>query len=383
MNYLRTLLYAVLLCVAMMCYSCEKDNTGDGSGDNGGDVPEVSTAPEITSCSTKFNNKAVYDQEVVISGKNFSAIKSDNIVTFNKREVTILKASETALTVRTPRLDSSYAVIAVKVKDVESNHTPIYYDRVRCDSVLLFQNAKVITLRSGVVWKQVETTWHDAPRSINVVCITPSSKNKLGIALPNSLATTSTTCKAEDALVGINASYFGTTSSGFVRIDGKDVCAGTKYADNRYYQNNGVFVLNSNVAGIKAVENNAAAAKLPDENIQCCGPLLILNDVDQQQADVDHCNIEHPRTVVGVTADGRVLFVTVDGRFDNKAIGMSTTMLQELMRLLGATHALNLDGGGSSTMYIKDRGVVNHVCNSGSTWDKVVERKVASILYVK
>ena len=62
---------------------------------------------------------------------------------------------------------------------------------------------------------------------------------------------------------------------------------------------------------------------------------------------------------------------------------MSTTMLQELMHLLGATHALNLDGGGSSTMYIKDRGVVNHVCNSGSTWDKVVERKVASILYVK
>jgi exopolysaccharide biosynthesis protein len=183
--------------------------------------------------------------------------------------------------------------------------------------------------------------------------------------------------------VGINASYFGTTSSGFVRIDGKDVCAGTKYAADRYYQNNGVFVLNNNVAGIKAVENNAAAAQLPDENIQCCGPLLILDDVDEQQANVDHCNIDHPRTVVGVTADGRVLFVTVDGRFENKAIGMSTTMLQELMRLLGATHALNLDGGGSSTMYIKDRGVVNHVCNSGSTWDKVVERKVASILYVK
>jgi exopolysaccharide biosynthesis protein len=87
--------------------------------------------------------------------------------------------------------------------------------------------------------------------------------------------------------------------------------------------------------------------------------------------------------VIGVTDDGRVLFVVVDGRFEGKAEGMSTTMLQELMRLLGAKHALNLDGGGSSTMYIKDKGVVNHVCNSGSSWDKVVERKVASIIYVK
>ena len=383
MNYLKTLLYAVLLCAAMLCYSCEKDSTGEGSGDNGGEIPEVSTAPEITAYSTKFNNKAVYDQEVVISGKNFAETKSDNIVMFNTTKANVLSSSTDQLVVRTPRLDVDHAVISVTVNEQESNKRAIYYDKVRCDSVLLFQNSKIITLRKGVVWKQVETKWHDAPRSINVVCITPSSKNKLGISLPNSLATTSTTCKAEDALVGINASYFGTTSSGFVRIDGKDVCAGTKYAADRYYQNNGVFVLNNNVAGIKAVENNAAAAQLPDENIQCCGPLLILDDVDEQQANVDHCNIDHPRTVVGVTADGRVLFVTVDGRFENKAIGMSTTMLQELMHLLGATHALNLDGGGSSTMYIKDRGVVNHVCNSGSTWDKVVERKVASILYVK
>lgn len=366
-----------------MCYSCEKENPGEENGGVGPDGTEEPSTPEITGLFTKFDNKAVYDQEVVINGKNFSATKSDNVVTFNKSEVTILKASETALTIRTPRLDSPHAVVAVKVKGVESNHAPIYYDRVRCDSVLLFQNARVITLRAGVVWKQVETTWHDAPRSINVVCITPSSKNKLGIALPASLATTSTTCKAEDVLVGINAAYFGTTSRGFVRIDGKDVCVGDKYADNKRYLNDGVYLLNSNIPGIKGVENNAAAATLPDENIQCCGPLLILDGIDQQQENVDHCTVEHPRTIVGVTADGRVLFVTVDGRFSGKAIGMSTTMLQELMRLLGAKHALNLDGGGSTTMYIKDRGVVNHVCNSGSTWDKVVERKVSSILYVK
>ncbi len=367
----------------MMLCSCEKADTGDDN--NGGQTggTEEPLAPKITGLYTKFDNKAVFDQEVVIKGENFSEIGRDNVVTFNKTEVNVLKASATELTIRTPRLDSSYAVIAVKVNGVESNHKPIYYDMVRCDSVLLFQDARVITLRSGVVWKQVETTWNDARRSINVVSITPSSKNKLGIALPTTLATTSDTSKSVDALVGINAAYFSDTSRGFVRIDGKDVCAGLTYSAEQYYLNNGVFVINDNIPGIKGVANNADAATLPDDNIQCCGPLLILDGVDCEQEQVSHCTIDHPRTIVGVTADGRVLFVVVDGRFEGKAAGMSTMMLQELMRILGAKYALNLDGGGSSTMYIKDRGVVNHVCNSGSTWDNVVERKVSTILYVK
>lgn len=386
MNYMKTLLYAALMCVAMMCYSCEKDNVSDeGTGGEGGTTGgvEETAAPEITSYSTKFNNKAVFDQEVVISGRNFAETKSDNVVMFNDTEVNILSASTEQLVVRTPRLDTDYAVIAVTVNEKESNKRAIYYDKVRCDSVLLFQNAKVITLRNGVVWKQVETRWHDAPRSINVVSITPSSKNKLGIALPPALSTTSDTSKSVDALVGINAAYFGDISRGFVRIDGVDKCPGGNYSAKQYYLNNGVYVFNNNVPNIKGVSNNADAATLPDDNIQCCGPLLILDGEDLIQEDVDHCNVEHPRTIVGVTEDGRVLFVTVDGRFSGKAIGMSTAMLQELMHLLGAKHALNLDGGGSTTMYVKDRGVVNHVCNSGSTWDKVVERKVSTILYVK
>lgn len=386
MNYLRTLLYVTLLCAAVICHSCEKENIGnegaDGTEGTTGGTEEVA-APEITSYSTKFNNKAVFDQEVVISGKNFAETKSDNIVMFNTTKANVLSASANRLVVRTPRLDSEHAVISVTVNEKESNKRAIYYDKVRCDSVLFFQSAKVITLRKGVVWKQVESRWHDEPRSINVVSITPSSKNKLGIALPNALATTSATCKAEDALVGINASYFGDTSRGFVRIDGVDRCAGGNYSDDRYYLNNGVYVFNENQPNIKAVKNNADAATLPDKNIQCCGPLLMVDGENIPQEKVDHCTIAHPRTVVGVTEDGCVLFVTVDGRFAGKAEGMSTEMLQELLYLMGAKHALNLDGGGSSTMYIKDRGVVNHVCNSGSTWDKVVERKVASVIYVK
>jgi uncharacterized protein YigE (DUF2233 family) len=58
----------------------------------------------------------------------------------------------------------------------------------------------------------------------------------------------------------------------------------------------------------------------------------------------------HPRTGVGVTADGRVLMVTVDGRRPGYSIGVSLKEMGRLMLSLGAQHAFNLDGGGSTVM---------------------------------
>jgi hypothetical protein len=57
----------------------------------------------------------------------------------------------------------------------------------------------------------------------------------------------------------------------------------------------------------------------------------------------------HPRTGVGVTDDGRVLMVTVDGRRSGSA-GVTLAEMGRLMLSLGARHAFNLDGGGSTVM---------------------------------
>jgi hypothetical protein len=57
-----------------------------------------------------------------------------------------------------------------------------------------------------------------------------------------------------------------------------------------------------------------------------------------------------PRTNVGVTADGRVLMVTVDGRQPRYSIGVKLAEMGALMRSLGAINAINLDGGGSTLM---------------------------------
>jgi hypothetical protein len=58
----------------------------------------------------------------------------------------------------------------------------------------------------------------------------------------------------------------------------------------------------------------------------------------------------HPRTNVGVTADGRVLMVTVDGRQPGYSIGVNLTEMGRLMTSLGAVSAFNMDGGGSTMM---------------------------------
>lgn len=60
----------------------------------------------------------------------------------------------------------------------------------------------------------------------------------------------------------------------------------------------------------------------------------------------------HPRTAMGVRADGTWVLVVVDGRRPTLSIGMTLAELAQLMKSLGCKDALNLDGGGSSTMYL-------------------------------
>lgn len=69
--------------------------------------------------------------------------------------------------------------------------------------------------------------------------------------------------------------------------------------------------------------------------------------------------LRHPRTGIGTTPDGHVLLVTVDGRAPGYSVGMSLREFASLFTALGATYALNIDGGGSTTIFVKGRGVLN------------------------
>lgn len=64
----------------------------------------------------------------------------------------------------------------------------------------------------------------------------------------------------------------------------------------------------------------------------------------------DNLTLLQPRTAVGVTADNKLLLVTVDGRQSGFSEGVTLVELANLMASYGATNAINLDGGGSTTM---------------------------------
>jgi exopolysaccharide biosynthesis protein len=88
------------------------------------------------------------------------------------------------------------------------------------------------------------------------------------------------------------------------------------------------------------------------------GPMLVMNrniflTTEAERFGSDVAGGRAPRTAVGITADGTILLVVVDGR---QAISMGMTLfeLAEFMQELGAQDAMNFDGGGSSVMVIKD-----------------------------
>lgn len=60
-----------------------------------------------------------------------------------------------------------------------------------------------------------------------------------------------------------------------------------------------------------------------------------------------------PRTAVGITASGGVILAVVDGRQSRLSVGLTLPETADFMRELGAQSALNLDGGGSSTMVVE------------------------------
>ncbi len=79
-------------------------------------------------------------------------------------------------------------------------------------------------------------------------------------------------------------------------------------------------------------------------------------------------NFRHPRTAAGVTADGHTLILlTVDGRQPGYSVGVTLPELADLMLELGAHEALNLDGGGSTSFYLRrpDGSVVANQPSAG------------------
>lgn len=91
------------------------------------------------------------------------------------------------------------------------------------------------------------------------------------------------------------------------------------------------------------------------------GPYLVKDSqvyVDTAEQKLGAIGGRNPRTAVGYTADNHLIIVTVDGR-EKSSVGMTLYELANFMKSIGCYNAMNLDGGGSTVLYVNGK-VVNH-----------------------
>ena len=204
-----------------------------------------------------------------------------------------------------------------------------------------------------------------------VIEIPARSHRRLAFVSDTVLTEVSAFAERSGAYAAINGSYFDMDAGNpvcYLRIDGKPVGentpAKTDSVNRKYYQY-ATLALRGGRARLAVPDSNRMwENSLSDSNIMTAGPMLLRKgEMVPQRDDRTFVTQRHNRTALGLRPDGTTLLVVADGRFKHTAEGLTLPELELVMRWLGCTEAINLDGGGSSTMYVKGKphgGVVNY-----------------------
>lgn len=193
----------------------------------------------------------------------------------------------------------------------------------------------------------------------------------------NITALVSETATANNAILAVNGDYYGFRDSGIV------IRNGVVFRDSGARE--GLAMYRDGTVKVYDETQTTAAQLVADGvwNTLSFGPAIVesgaaVSGIDQVEVDTNVGNHsiqgEQPRTAIGVTADGHILFVVVDGRDPGYSRGATLPELADIMISLGATTAYNLDGGGSSELWFNGV-VVNQPSNGG-------ERATSDILYI-
>ncbi len=93
----------------------------------------------------------------------------------------------------------------------------------------------------------------------------------------------------------------------------------------------------------------------------------------------DFFDKRHPRAVIGFDDEGYIYYVVIDGRFKGQADGTSIYETAQICKWLGMTDAINLDGGGSSTIWSEQTGIINYPYDN-KVFDHNGARKIPNLI---
>ncbi len=229
-------------------------------------------------------------------------------------------------------------------------------------------------------------TLYNSKQSINIIEVDlKHSEVSFDLAHADStLIPTSVFAQNHQAFAAINGSFFDMRKGGSVVFMQEGGKVKTNEPQKGYVDNAALCIDENGALYIKERPCNGWALMEDVVDVLASGPYLIENH-RIQLFKVDKFNRNrHPRSAIGLTLDQKVLLITVDGR-SSQAHGMSIPELAAYLHGLGCYVAINLDGGGSTTLWVKNEfsnGVVNYPSDNRK-YDHDGERPVANCILLK
>jgi MYXO-CTERM domain-containing protein len=168
---------------------------------------------------------------------------------------------------------------------------------------------------------------------------------------------TSTVATARRAQAAINGDFFSFRT---YLSSGLTVSGGSKWPGTSDDASSGTLQWDAALSRIEITRPGEIVAVQPWMHGVISGRQRVLSAGVVPDMTSSFCTTRHPRTAAGLTADRRKLILAVvDGR-QSRSVGMTCEEVGALLKGLGADVGLNLDGGGSSTMWVAGKGVVNY-----------------------
>ena len=242
----------------------------------------------------------------------------------------------------------------------------------------------------GLIWKSSHTILNDSvPQNINILLVN-LHKRTISISYdPERNVKTSQQASAANGIAAVNGGFFNIKNGGsvtYIRTGRKIVDSDTAKKWSRNANMTGAVLIRSGrEILIEKIKPDAWYNSHPEfEDVLVTGPLLVENGKMVTLPKTSLVISKHPRTAAGTRNSKKVILITLDGR-TGEAAGMTLSELSELMLLLRCRDAVNLDGGGSTTMWINGKpfkGIVNMPCDN-KKFDHEGERAVSDILVIR